>query len=255
MKTLIAFLLSLALSSLGKAQSDSALAFLGLPKLPPIQKEFLLGVNTAFAKGEYVNYVESFSHVPTDELTTVNLKVLPKISPVIGIQYRMIIPDSIFKNKLSITLGGAFFTRGMVSIQETTVIGDSLATNDKQIFKDHLKATYLSIPLSVRYGQKIFGELGVSYDRFLFATRQLKSKRSISGDDAYEGGFSNTERSMHFVKSDLFAPANWSVHIGGGLQINSKSAIALHAKWNPRTFVSGNDLKNTNVQIRFMFNL
>jgi hypothetical protein len=221
---------------------------------PILKVEAFAGPSMSFGSGKFIKDHKEFSEVNYSDAT-----ISGKISPVIffaaGGQGRVILGPEDLLSKFSVSLGLFYSKRGFTHAYSFTANNNGLNINDKMEYKEKYAVNNLSVPILIRYGNKWFAEIGPSIDHFLSATRKQFLKREVSGSDAFDGGFSTSEKVTFTLNKALFAEHRTGLIIGLGRNFTDRSSIRITNHFFSKTFAKGSDFKNYSLQLELIINV
>jgi hypothetical protein len=178
------------------------------------------------------------------------------ITVAVGAQYRYLPSpkDKGILGLISYAAGISYQRRGYTYKLEKTVNQKNVSGNELILkvlsVENKVRANFLSVPLSVRFGRQVYAEAGVSFD-FLFFGR---SKLLLDNSTAFEG-----EKTENPGIIDGFAPAEMiyglnqvmpfvspSVNISAGYCFNEFIGMRVAGNFNPTFFQKNSNVDNTN---------
>jgi hypothetical protein len=221
---------------------------------PTIKAEIFVGGTVSFSTGKFINEHKVFHDISYSD-ADISGKVKPILFFDAGAQGRVVAGDEGLLSRFSVSLGLFYSKRGFNHIYSYTSTNSSLDINDKMEYSERYTLHHLSVPILIRYGKKWFVEAGPSIDHFVSASRKQTLTRKISGNDAYEGGFSTTEKDKQHLDKSLFEEHPAGLIIGLGTCLNDNFSIRLTNHLFTKTFTKGDDFKSYNLQLEIIFNL
>ena len=175
------------------------------------------------------------------------------ISAVAGIQYR-IIPghkDKGITSLLSYAAGLSYQRRGYSYEFEKRRIGvDAKYVNDNVLIKEKVRANYINVPLSVRFGRRLFIEAGLSLDFLLSGKSDFYLERAMAPSDNSNGNDGVTDFYViheRVSKLDKVLPfVSPGFQVSGGLNFNENLGFRMAGNFNRAFFKSGVSPDDTN---------
>jgi Outer membrane protein beta-barrel domain len=215
--------------------------------------EAFIGASASFAYGSYIDYQKSF-HGVAEAGSTINASIKPIFWGTAGVQARYnFLTDAPF-DQLGISLGLQYIQKGFDNQFVSTYTSPENYV-DVTTYIERYKLNYLAIPLQLRWGQKYFGSLGVSFNFHLWNTRYQKLTREQSGSGAIGGGFKTEVEATKSLLTTVINSSNVGFILGGGIQFNDKNALALHVDFGGKTLNSYLDnFKNITLQLTYLKN-
>ncbi|MDX1910134.1 MAG: hypothetical protein SFV22_01545 [Saprospiraceae bacterium] len=221
---ILIWMLCYSVPGLLQAQTTSSPTTSSAGNTPVLRLEVILGATASLATGDFIDYQSSFHNV-VEQGTVFNGRIMPQPAPTLGLQARL----SPFRDgdlqALSFSVGLQYLQRGFRNHYNTTFTPDESDYTDKTKYLESYRHHYLSIPLQARWGNKWFGTFGFVINRHVDSGRKQKLFREVSGQDAYNGGFETRSSTKTPISNSIINRSFASVHLGGGLQWNERSAL------------------------------
>lgn len=218
--------------------------------------ELGLGATASFVGGRRIQEFEKLY-----ELRNANQEVSTQTSPLffgkVGVyaSYRPIKNTELAK--LAIGIGLEYFKRGFT--QKYTLQNSYTGYDIKETthYQERYNLNMLSIPLRIRYGQKAFVQMGLSYNKLLYANKKTKLNQTQEGSAAFNGGFDITEKDKFNLKNAGIRNTSINFNLGLGLHLNKRTSMQVGAMKIGKNFSTGYDFKNyiLHLQINKQLNL
>ncbi len=256
MKYKVLMLLSIILSKAvqGQTISDDVKDLFGDLNLG-FSTELFFGATASFSRGAYMDYQKSYSNVTYPE-TEIKSNIRPLYFGTFGVDFGFKSKDtSEFYSRFKLLTGMSYFQRGFSHRYSSVYSPEGLSMEDKLIFTETYRASYLSVPLTIRYEGDWFAEVGLTYDMFLFASRKHKLERSVSGGGAYKGGFSASDRTKYAFNENLFSSSVYGINLAGGKWISEKVGFRALVHFTPNAFANGSELRNQTIQAQLLIKM
>lgn len=216
--------LCLTMYSVLSAQTSGDNAAISPGSAPKFRLEAIVGATASLAYGDFIDYQSSFHNV-VEQGTEFKGRIVPQPAPTLGVQARL----SPFKEgqlqALSFSVGLQYLQRGFRNHYNTTYTPAEENYTDKTKYLESYRHHYLAIPLQARWGNKWFGTFGFTINRHVDSGKKQKLFREVSGPAAYNGGFDTRSSTKTPVSNSIVSRSFASVHLGGGLQWNDRSAL------------------------------
>jgi hypothetical protein len=206
--------------------------------------EIFLGGGINIASGGYFGAMSSFyaSNNKGFKFTTASSKNL--LTGVFGAQYRHVFdPKSEgFASYLSFGAGLMYQRRGFST--ELTMINQNISIyEDKTLITEKFRSGYLSVPLTIRVGKKVYAEGGVMLDMPIFGKMVRELERGIWGDST-DIVYYTTFDKKDFKTGGVLQKASLGYCFGAGLCVNEFFGIRLWGTMANRYFAKGPDVKS-----------
>ena len=150
---------------------------------------------------------------------------------------------------LGFGIGVAYLQRGYKSEFKNQNL--TLEYIDKTGINESIKANYLSTNLFIRYGNKLFFEIGPSLDWLISGTLKSELTRATSGTKAYNGAFETGEtKPDQDLKSDYLTSGGLGWTAGFGGLFTPMFGARFHTTYNPAFLKEGANLTNLQFSIQ-----
>jgi hypothetical protein len=153
-------------------------------------------------------------------------------------------------SKLAVVAGLQYYKRGFTMLYEQDYSHKDKSITDLTNYRETFKFNQIGIPISVRYGKKYFAEMGVCYNVLFGSSKIASIVHEQTGNDAYKGGFTISDRERFVVSSDLIDRRSTNFILGLGAQLNSLTNVKLEFMRIGKTFLVGSDFNNTIIQFK-----
>jgi hypothetical protein len=122
---------------------------------------------------------------------------------------------------------------------------------DKIVLMEIYRAHYVSIPLSVRIGKRVFGEFGVTADVLASGTLSREMERGTSGDSLFAYYYSTFYKNEY--KTGKVQPKiGLGYMFGTGFEFSENFGIRLFGTLSNKYFIKGPDLSNFQFSIQLI---
>jgi hypothetical protein len=222
-----------------------------------LQLDLLIGGSAAFSWGEYIDYQDFFAQIEEP-----NTEIRGGVQPLFGANpglrafYRPFEDETL--GQLGISIGAMLVQGGFVNRYRFNTDEPDRDLKDRGTFIERYRSNYLSIPLTLTWGQNWFGEVGLSFNRFIVGSRYHKLTRRVSGADAYNGGFNTTDTYRESLGETIIFTSQRRYLIGGGKQLGDQMALRLLCQFSGETFsgfsAEGN-FRNAIVMLQLAYNI
>jgi len=150
---------------------------------------------------------------------------------------------------LGFGLGLSFLQRGYSSEFATQNL--TLEYIDKTGINESVKASYLSTSLFIRYGNRLFFEIGPTLDWLISGKLKYQLTRITTGSKAYEGEFNTGEtKPDEALKSDFLKSGGMGWALGFGGLFTPMFGARFQTTYNPVFFKEGTNLANLQFSIQ-----
>ena len=214
--------------------------------------DFFAGPSFNMASGDFISNQVSYlkSNDKKFEYTSAPKKNL--INFIAGLDYRLVTNPKAdgFASYLSYGIGLFYQRRGFS--QELTMINKNfIQLEDKTSLIETYRASYISLPVSIRVGKKVFGEVGVTLDFLAFGTLQREMYRGTFGDSAnvYYYGTSDIR---DFKTGKVQPAASLGYCFGAGYEFNEHFGARLFGTFGNNYFTKGEDFNNLQISIQII---
>ncbi len=189
--------------------------------------ELYLGVTASRAFGEFIDYQKSF-YPAAEEGTVFEGSIQPIIMATGGIQVRyQPFNHSILKN-LGISAGIQYVQKGFANQFKMTYTSKADYT-DMMNYTELYRHNYLAMPVQIRWGQKWFATLGISFNRHIGSSKTQRIHHEQSGAGALSTGFDTSSTYKKNIDKTAIKKSHPIFSLGGGLQFNNHVALAIRA--------------------------
>jgi hypothetical protein len=257
-KTYFYLFLFCAISFSGHAQESApapkASPFSGLKIRPTLSADFLVGPTFSFSYGDFIDDQSGFTGIKYPEVTVSN-SIKPRIFFALGGQARLRLFDEGIGSYFTGSLGMYYYQRGYRNVYSFDVAPAGLSITDNMVYSESYRINHVALPFLLRVGKKWFVEGGFCIVRTLGGSRTQSFSRSISGSDAYQGGFSTSESNTFALADTMLygSPASIMINVGG--QLTKGLGFRITNSFDNRTFVRTNDFSSYNLQLHLLINL
>jgi len=200
-----------------------------------------------------------FAGSPVSLLKSTNTSYLYSDSPskylfffMAGAQYRFFLnPKSEgFQSFLSFGAGLMYQKRGYSHTLQ--MINKSITLyEDKIVLLEKYRAHYVSVPLSVRIGKQVFGEVGVTADILASGTLAREMERGTSGDSIFAYYYSTFYKN-DYKTSSVQPKVSLGYMFGAGYEFTENFGMRLFGTLSNKYFIKGPDLSNFQFSIQFV---
>jgi len=210
-----------------------------------------LGFTGSFAQGDFIDYHKSFYDV-----TAPDTKVSGKIKPLYFLSFGTNLYFAPFYkekgalSKLGINLGLGYVKRGFKSINSSEYQPSTQDLIDKTVYSEQYRLNYLTGQLSIRYGKKVFAEIGLIYDNLLGSTRKVVLEHEVSGSDAYNGGFKSKTSEINSLDKSIMNKSGTGYIISFGWQFSHLAYMRLSYNNSGKVFNEGANFKTRTLQFQ-----
>lgn len=199
--------------------------------------EPFIGATASFAGGELIDYYKSF-HSLSESGTEFKGAIQPLPMGTAGVQLRYHHFDSGILENLSASVGLQYLQKGFINQfrMEHNAPTNYTDLNDyREVYRHH----YLTIPVQVRWGQKWFATLGLSFSQHINTSRTQRLERAQSGAGAVNNGFDQITKEKKKVAETAIQKSVTDFILGGGYQFSEDVAIAARANFGGQVFTEG----------------
>jgi hypothetical protein len=219
--------------------------------------EVLVGGSASFIVGEFADYHQFFSESeePNTELSGGLRPILFVTAGARAIYYPF---EETPLSNLGVSLGISYLRRGFRNVQNFSVEDPDREVNDRGSFVESYRLNFVSIPVMLTYGQSWFGEIGFTIDRMLGGSRKRALSRRVSGEDAYDGGFSDQKSYTESMASQTIADGrSTGFWLAGGKRFDSGMGLRLGMHLSGQSLISerNGNFKNATLMLQWMIPL
>lgn len=236
------------------APAPKASPFSGLKIRPTLSADFLVGPTLSFSYGDFIDQQSDFTGIKYPEVNVSN-SIRPRMFFAMGGQGRLRLFDEGIGSYFTGSLGLYYYQRGYRNVYSFDVAPAGLEITDNMVYSESYRINHVAVPFLLRVGKKWFVEGGFCMIRTLGGTRTQSFSRSISGNDAYNGGFSTSESNTFALADTMLygSPASIMINVGG--QLTKGFGFRLTNSFDSRTFTRTNDFSSYNLQLHLLINL
>ncbi len=209
-----------------------------------VHGDLFVGLGINFASGEYLDYQKGYYNTSNSkflyngEFSTISTQIN------FGGQVR-INPFKMFEGPLSLlgfVAGGSFLQRSFN--HKFSLYNSGLPYDDQSTISEDFHSSHFLGQFMVRYGYRLFGEVGVSSNMFLAGFRKQEMNRFTSGDDVFGDGLEVNSSNNFNLTSDVMASGNLGWCFGIGYQMHKFAGLRLFGYFDSRYFKEGPDLSH-----------
>jgi hypothetical protein len=219
-----------------------------------LRMEAVVGGSASFVQGEFADYHRFFleSNEPN---TVVSGGLRPIYSVALGARARYYPFADAPLSDLGVSVGISYLRRGFRNVQKFSVEDPDREVKDKGSYVESYRMNFISIPVILTYGQSWFGEIGFTVDRMINGSRKRKLRRRVSGEDAYDGGFRDTQNNIQSLDSqsvvDGKSTAFW---LAGGKRFDSGMGLRLGMHLSGQSLISerNGNFKNATLMLQWI---
>ncbi len=212
-----------------------------------VHGDLFVGLGVNFASGEYFDYQKGYYNTTnpnflyngefTQNSVQMNFGGQVRINPLKTIEGPL--------SLLGVVIGGSFLQRSFS--HKFVLFNDAFSNkdyNDQSTITESFHSSHFLGQFMLRYGYRLFGEVGISSNMFLAGYRKQDLNRFTSGADVFGSEFEVNSSNNFNLTSDVMASGNLGWCFGIGYQIHKYAGIRLFSYFDKRYFKEEPDLSH-----------
>jgi hypothetical protein len=154
---------------------------------------------------------------------------------------------------ISVSVGALYIRKGYNS--EFNLLNKNLAYEDRTTISEEFRSHNLSLPVMLRYGNRVYLEGGFAMDFLLNGDYKYNLTRKTSGVNAYEGAFETGKSSEMKLDDSTLSGFSTAWCFAAGYNFYRPFGVRFYGTINNKFFREGPNLTNSQYSLQLTYTL